>query len=52
LKFLVRVYKPNIIYLFWTITTSIKTKELRYRLGFDFCFTVNRQGRSGGLVLF
>jgi len=52
LKYIVRVYKPDILYLCETITNSDKTEELRYVLGFDSCFTVNRQGRSGGLVLF
>jgi len=37
LKYIVRVYKPDILYLCETITTSNKTEELRYALGFDFC---------------
>jgi len=52
LKYLVRVYKPNVLCLCETISTSNKTEELKYGLGFDSCFTVNKQERSGGLVLY
>lgn len=52
LKYLVCVYKPDILYLCETISKSNKTEELKYVLGFDFCFTVNKQGQSGGLVLY
>jgi exonuclease III len=52
LKYLVRVYKPDILFLCETISTTNKTEELKYVLDFDCCFTVDRQGRSGGLALY
>ncbi|CAJ2647159.1 unnamed protein product [Trifolium pratense] len=52
LKYLVRVYKPDVLFLCETLSNSNKTEEFRYVLGFDYCFTVNREGRGGGLVLF
>jgi len=52
LKYLVCVYKPDMLYLCETISTSNKTEELKYVLGFDFCFTVNKQGQSGGFILY
>ncbi|CAJ2679442.1 unnamed protein product [Trifolium pratense] len=48
LKYLVQVYKPDVVFLLETLATSNKTDELRYVLGFDSCFTVNREGRGGG----
>ena len=49
---MVGVYKPDILYLCETISTSNKTEELKYVLGFDFYFIVNKQGQNGGLVLY
>jgi hypothetical protein len=52
LKYLVRVYKPDVLFLSETLCDSNKTEELRYLLCYDFCFTVNREGRGGGLALY
>ncbi|XP_045821956.1 uncharacterized protein LOC123914831 [Trifolium pratense] len=52
LKFLIRKYKPDILILYETLVHSNKTEELRYVLGFDSCFTVDREGRGGGLAVF
>ena len=51
-KYLVRVYKPDVLFLCETISNSNKTAELKYVLGFEYCFTINRQGLSGGLALY
>jgi exonuclease III len=52
LKYLVRVYKPDVLFLSETLCDSNKTEELRYLLCYDFCFIVNREGRGGGLALY
>jgi len=52
LKYPVRVYKPDVLFLCETIYISNKIENLKYGLGYDCCFTVNRQGRSGGLVFY
>jgi exonuclease III len=52
LKYLVCVYKPDVLFLCETLSNSNKIEEFRYVLGFDYCFTVNREGRGGGLALF
>jgi hypothetical protein len=52
LKYLVRVYKPDALFLCETLCHSNKTEELRYVLGYDCCFTVNREGRGGGLAFY
>ncbi|XP_058763739.1 uncharacterized protein LOC131637168 [Vicia villosa] len=52
LKYLIRRYKPNVLFLFETTSYSNKVEDLRYALSFDSCFTVNRIGRSGGIVVF
>jgi exonuclease III len=43
------VYKPDVLFLCETLSTAAKLEELRNVLGFDSCFSVNRQGRGGGL---
>ncbi|GAU39464.1 hypothetical protein TSUD_158950 [Trifolium subterraneum] len=52
LKYLARTYKPDAIILYETMTNANKIKELKYVLGFDFCFTVDREGRGGGVAIF
>jgi exonuclease III len=52
LKYLVCVYKPDVLFLCETLSNSNKIEEFRYVLGFDYCFTVNREGKGGGLALF
>lgn len=51
LKDLVRNNKPDIIILFETLVHVNKVEDLKRRLGFDFCFAVDREGRSGGVAV-
>jgi hypothetical protein len=37
--------------LYETLVHANKTEELKYVLGFDFCFSVDREGRGGGVAL-
>jgi len=52
LKYLVHYYKPDVLFLSETLVHSNKTNDFRYMLGFDNCFAVSSNGRSGGLTLF
>jgi hypothetical protein len=52
LKYLVRYYKLDTLFLSETLVHSNKTNEFRHLLGFDNCFSVSSNGRSGGLALF
>jgi hypothetical protein len=52
LKYLVRHFNPNLLYLSEKLVHRNKIEELRYVLGFDSCFSVDRIGRSGGLAFF
>jgi exonuclease III len=52
LKYLVRHFNPDLLYLSETLVHRNKIEELRFLLGFDFCFSVDRVGRGGGLALF
>ncbi|XP_074337672.1 uncharacterized protein LOC141674870 [Apium graveolens] len=49
---LVKSHKPDVLFLTETISFANKNEELRIKLGFAHCFTVDRVGRSGGLALF
>lgn len=51
LKDLIRVYKPDIFFLIETLSHSNKIRDVCYLLGYDFYFTVDREGRSGGLAV-
>ena len=51
LKDLIRVYKPDIFFLIETLSHSNKIREVCYLLGYDSYFTVDRDGRSGGLAV-
>ncbi|WJX95852.1 hypothetical protein P8452_77121 [Trifolium repens] len=50
LKYLVRVYKPDELFLCETLSTSNKMEEFRCLLGYDSCFSVDCEGHSGGLA--
>jgi exonuclease III len=52
LKYLVRHHKIAILFLSETLVLSNKIEEIRYVLGFNSCFSVDRVGRSGGLAMF
>lgn len=49
---LVRVHKPDFLFLCETIAFSNKVEEMCIKLGFAQCFSVDRVGRSGGLAIF
>jgi hypothetical protein len=52
LKYLVCLFNPDLLFLSETLVSRNKIEDLRYLLGFDFCFSVDRSGRGGGLALF
>ncbi|KEH25772.1 endonuclease/exonuclease/phosphatase family protein [Medicago truncatula] len=52
LKYLVRQFNPDLLFLRETLVHRKKIEELCYVLGFDSCFSVDRTGRSGGLAFF
>lgn len=49
---LIKVHKPDFLFLSETIFFTKKIKELRIKHGFAQCFSVDRVGRSGGLAIF
>lgn len=49
---LVRDRNPDVLFLMETISVGSKMEELRIRMGFVSCFSVDRIGRSGGLAVF
>lgn len=51
LRDLVRDYKPDVFLLFETLVHANKIEEIRSRIGFDFCFTMDRLGRSDSIVV-
>jgi len=52
LKYLVCYYKSVALFLSETLVHSNKTNDFCYMLGFDNCFAVSSNGRSGDLALF
>lgn len=48
---LIKDRKPVFVFLSETISTSNKIESFRIKFGFDQCFSVDRIGRSGGLVV-
>jgi len=52
LKYLVWCFNPDLLFLSETLIHQNKIEVFRYVLGFDFCFAIDRTGRSGGLALF
>jgi len=52
LKFLVRYYNPDALFLSETLVNINKIEEFRYMLGYDYCFAPDRVGRGGGVALF
>ncbi|XP_057809148.1 uncharacterized protein LOC131023623 [Salvia miltiorrhiza] len=49
---LVRVHKPQFLFLCETISSRARMEEFRVRLKFEGCFVVDCVGRSGGLCMF
>jgi hypothetical protein len=52
LKYLVRRFNPDILFLSETLVHRNKIEAFRYVLGYDACLSVDRTGRSGGLAIF
>jgi len=52
LKYLVRHFSPDLLFLSETLAHRNKIEELRLLLGYDSCFHVDRTGRAGGLAIF
>ncbi|XP_073278702.1 uncharacterized protein [Primulina huaijiensis] len=48
---LVRTHMPTLVFLSETLVLSNKVEEIRIYLGFDGAFSVNCDGRSGGLAV-
>lgn len=51
LKDITQSHKPDIIFLCETLVHERKMEELKMKLGFSSCLSVDREGRSGGLVV-
>lgn len=47
---LIKAHKLDIVMLFETLVSSKRIEELRIRVGFDSCFTVDSRGRNPYLV--
>jgi len=52
IKFLIRYYKPGILFLSETILHVNKIEEFRYLLDYDSCFAPDRISRGGCIALF
>lgn len=52
LKDLIRYYHPDIIFLCETLVLSHCTKDIRSQIGFDYCFSVDANGKSSDLTFF
>jgi len=52
LKYLIRHFNPDLRFLSEILVHKNKIEYLRYVLGFDSCFSIDRNGRGGGLALF
>jgi len=52
LKYLVRHFNLDLLFLSETLAHRSKIEELHLLLGYDCCFHVDRTGRGGGLALF
>ncbi|GLU22891.1 hypothetical protein SLE2022_389310 [Rubroshorea leprosula] len=48
---LVRLKKPKVVFLCETLLDRRSTERAKRRLGFQHCFTVERNGRNGGLAM-
>lgn len=51
LKDLLNNHKPSFVFLIETLSFTKKIEEMRIHFGFDQCFSVDRVGRSGGLII-
>lgn len=46
-----RARRPDVIFLFETLSFGVRLEALRVRLNFDSCFSIDVVGRSGGLAV-
>ncbi|XP_057779716.1 uncharacterized protein LOC130998302 [Salvia miltiorrhiza] len=46
-----RVHRPSVIFLCETLSHRTRLEEIKNRLNFDGCFSVDSLGRSGGLCM-
>ncbi|CAN0888737.1 Transposon TX1 uncharacterized 149 kDa protein [Linum grandiflorum] len=46
---LITAHRPDVVFLSETLVSSHKMEEIRVKVGFEGCFTVDVRGRSGGL---
>lgn len=46
---LIRAHRPDIVLLFETLVHKRKLEEIRVRVQFDGCFSVDSIGHSGGI---
>lgn len=51
IKDLIRTNRPDIIFLFETLVQASKIEEIRVKIGFDFAFVVDREGRGGAVTV-
>lgn len=49
---LVRVYRPDIIFLFEKLSFGVRLESLRVKFKFNCCFTMDCVDRSGRLTIF
>lgn len=49
---LVKARRPDIVFLSETLAVNSRIEDIRVRLNFQSCFTVNCVGRSGGIYVF
>ncbi|XP_075521409.1 uncharacterized protein LOC142554629 [Primulina tabacum] len=49
LRELIKTHTPDIIFLFETLVHAQKLEDKRIKIGYEGCFAVNREGRSGGI---
>jgi exonuclease III len=52
LRWLVKQYRPSLLFLSETKMRDDSVRKFMWSLGFSGCFAINSEGRSGGLVLF
>jgi hypothetical protein len=52
LRWLVKQYRPSLLFLSETKMREQRIKPFMWSLGYNGCLVVNCQGRSGGLALF
>ena len=52
LRWLVKLYRPSLLFLSETKMRDSRVKNFMWSLGFSGCFAISSEGLSGGLALF